>query len=325
MNRQFLFLIFLTTFNSSLFSQSVTITNIQVSQRTDGSGLTDINFTMAGTASAYYIAVEASFNGGTTFASVPQTFLSGDTGPITSGIGKHIIWNGLQSFPNTFSTQAKVKLIVTTTLPAGSPCPGNPTIVYGGQTYNTVQIGAQCWLKENLNIGTKINGSINQTNNGIIEKYCYNDLELNCNIYGGLYQWNEMMQYVTTAGVQGICPAGWHVPTDAQWTVVTDFLGGTSVAGGKMKTTGTIQAGTGLWESPNGGATNESGFSAVPAGDRYTSGTFNFIGIYGYCWSSTEILTSYAWFWFMHFDYGTVGRIYDNKGYGFSVRCLRDF
>ena len=109
MNRQFLFLIFLTTFNSSLFSQSATITKIQVSQRTDGSGLTDIYFTIAGTASAWYIAVEASFNGGTTFASVPQTFLSGDTGPITSGIGKHIIWNVLQSFPNTFSTQARLK------------------------------------------------------------------------------------------------------------------------------------------------------------------------------------------------------------------------
>jgi len=134
-----------------------------------------------------------------------------------------------------------VKLNVTTTLPAGSPCPGNPTIVYGGQTYNTVQIGAQCWLKENLNIGTKINGTVNQNNNSIIEKYCYGDLESNCNIYGGLYQWNEMMQYVTTAGVQGICPAGWHVPTDDQWATVATFLGGEGLAGGKMKSTGTIE------------------------------------------------------------------------------------
>ncbi|NVN96881.1 hypothetical protein HXX01_01400, partial [Candidatus Nomurabacteria bacterium] len=77
----------------------------------------------------------------------------------------------------------------------GAPCPGTPTMVYGGHTYNTVQIGPQCWLKENLNLGTRINGSQNQTNDNQIEKYCYNDLESNCDIYGGLYQWNEMMQY----------------------------------------------------------------------------------------------------------------------------------
>ena len=200
-----------------------------------------------------------------------------------------------------------------------------PTIVHGGQTYNTVQIGSQCWLKENLNIGTKINGSGNQTNNSIIEKYCYSDLESNCNIYGGLYQWNEMMQYVTTAGVQGICPSGWHIPTDAQWTAATTFLGGTSIAGGKMKTTGTIQAGTGLWNSPNTGATNESGFSSVPAGFRFINGAFGSIGSYGYWWSSSEYYTGVAWNRFVIYDSGNVYRSDLDKSCGFSVRCLRDF
>jgi uncharacterized protein (TIGR02145 family) len=118
-----------------------------------------------------------------------------------------------------------------------------------------------------------------------------------------------MMQYVTTAGVQGICPSGWHIPTDVEWCTVTQFLDpivncgaigwtGTN-AGGKMKTTGTIQAGTGLWDSPKTGATNESGFSAVPAGRRYDYGTFT--------------------------NVGSVYRNDGNKGNGFTVRCIRDF
>jgi len=99
-----------------------------------------------------------------------------------------------------------------------SICPTNCqpfTDARDGKTYNTVLIGTQCWMRENLNIGTRIDGSQNQTDNGTIEKYCYDDLESNCDIYGGLYQWDEAMQYVTTQGVQGICPAGWHLPTDA--------------------------------------------------------------------------------------------------------------
>ncbi len=129
-------------------------------------------------------------------------------------------------------------------------------------------------------------------NNSIIEKYCYNNSTANCDIYGGLYQWNEMMQYTTTPGAQGICPAtGWHLPTDAEWTILTTFLGGEGIAGGKMKTTGTIEAGTGLWYAPNTGATNESGFTALPGGYRSDNGDFDGLGYYAYFWSSTEINT----------------------------------
>ena len=216
----------------------------------------------------------------------------------------------------------------------GQPCPETPTVVYGGQTYNTVQIGTQCWLKENLNIGTKIPGSQEQANNGTIEKYCYNNDEANCAIYGGLYQWNEMMQYVTTPGVQGICPTGWHVPTDGEWCTVTQFLDPTvncggwgwsgTNAGGKMKSTGTIEAGTGLWLTPNTGATNESGFTAVPAGVRYLDGAFSDVGHYGFWWSSSERYTSSAWYRLLVYNYGGVYRT-NNGYYGFSVRCLRDF
>ena len=227
---------------------------------------------------------------------------------------------------NTCGNSTPVALNQTTSACGGAPCAGTPTVTYGGQTYNTVQIGSQCWFKENLNIGTRINGALEQTNNSTIEKYCYGDLESNCIIYGGLYQWTEMMQYVTAAGVQGICPSGWHLPTDAEWTTVTTFLGGTSVAGGKMKSTGTIEAGTGLWHNPNTGATNESGFTAVPAGSRSSSGTFYSIGYYGYWWSSTESSTSDAWYRSMYYYGGYVYRNYSNNmDNGFSVRCLRDF
>jgi len=201
----------------------------------------------------------------------------------------------------------------------GLPCPGTPTVTYGGKTYNTVKIGTQCWFKNNLNIGALINGSQEQTNNSTIEKYCYNDLESNCDVYGGLYQWNEMMQYVTTSGAQGICPAGWHMPTYSDWYTMTAFLGGESVAGGKMKETGSTH-----WQFPNIGATNESGFTAVPAGFRYYDGTFNQIAGYGWFWSSTrDFSTNYfGWRVFSYSSYLDFPGTGDT--FGISVRCLRD-
>ncbi len=180
-------------------------------------------------------------------------------------------------------------------------------------------------MTENLNVGARINGSQDQTNNGVIEKYCFNDIESNCNIYGGLYQWTEMMQYVTTPGVQGICPTGWHIPTDPEWTTLTTFLGGISVAGGKMKSTGTIEAGTGLWYSPNTGATNESAFTAVPSGYRLSDKAFSNLGDYGVYWISSEFFAGYAWSMYLGYDYGEVYRNGNYEISGFSVRCVQDF
>jgi uncharacterized protein (TIGR02145 family) len=198
------------------------------------------------------------------------------------------------------------------------PC-GELTVNYGGQLYHTVLIGEQCWMKENLNIGTRIDGSQEQTDEGSIEKYCYGDNEANCNEYGGLYQWDEMMQYVTQEGVQGICPDGWHIPTDAEWTALTDFLGGSSVAGGKMK-----EAGTAHWNSPNTGASNSSGFMALPGGLRVINGSFNSLGDYGYFWSSSENSATYAWLRLLSYGNEDVSRYNGSKEYGFSVRCLKD-
>ena len=122
------------------------------------------------------------------------------------------------------------------------------------------------WMKENLIVGIMIDSTLDATDNGIIEKYCNQNSDSLCNIYGGLYQWDEMMDYKLSDNgnpgiTQGIFPIGWHLPTDSEWTELTDFLGGASLAGGKLKETGIVH-----WHSPNTGATNESGFTALPVG-----------------------------------------------------------
>jgi uncharacterized protein (TIGR02145 family) len=206
----------------------------------------------------------------------------------------------------------------------GIPCPGIPFVTYEGQTYNTVQIAVQCWFKENLNVGTMVPGNQNQSNNGIIEKYCFNNSPANCDTYGGLYQWDEIMQYTVQQGTQGICPNGWHIPTNSEWTELIDFLGYEAVAGGKMKSTGTIEAGTGLWTTPNEGATNSSGFTALPGGFRNLDGVFGILGYWTYICSSTEY-NFYSAFDLNLFYFNTaVNRPTDYKDLGFSVRCVKN-
>ena len=198
-----------------------------------------------------------------------------------------------------------------------TPCPDMSMVTdFDGNRYNTVQIGSQCWMKENLKVGTMINSQDEQTDNNIIEKYCYDNSSTNCNIYGGLYQWNETMQYVTTEGAQGICPTGWHVPTNAEWTDLSNFLGAT--AGGELKETGTVH-----WSPPNEGATNSSGFTALPGGYRFTDGTFHSLLYNSYIWESLAG-TYYAKSITLHFDTWNMGRSSNLKWDGFSVRCIKN-
>jgi uncharacterized protein (TIGR02145 family) len=133
-----------------------------------------------------------------------------------------------------------------------------------------------------------------------------------------------MMGYSTTPGVQGICPDGWHLPSDTEWTVLTDFLGGTNVAGGKMKSTRTAPDPHPRWNSPNTGATNSSGFSGLPGGYRDTNGNFGNLGNDGVFWSSTEFSAADAWSRNLDYVGANVNRYFDIKGYGFGVRCLRE-
>jgi len=134
-----------------------------------------------------------------------------------------------------------------------------------GNYYKVVKIGAQTWMAENLNVGKSILNTIEQKDNGIIEKYCYNNDNNNCNIYGGLYSWAEAMQYNPEDGgiigtTQGVCPDGWHIPSGHEWGRLRDYCGGYQNAGENLKETGTIEQGTGYWRFHNFGADNESGF-----------------------------------------------------------------
>jgi uncharacterized protein (TIGR02145 family) len=190
--------------------------------------------------------------------------------------------------------------------------------------YNTVTIGTQVWMAENLKTTKYKDGTaILLVTDGaawaalITPGCCWynNDAATYKATYGALYNW-----YTVNTGK--LCPTGWHVPTDIEWTTLTTFLGGELVAGSKLKETDVTH-----WLSPNTGATNESGFTALPGGYRFGSfgnGMFFSIGVSGYWWSSTEYNTYNAWYRSVDYDGSDVYRNGSSKNNGFSVRCLRD-
>ena len=150
--------------------------------------------------------------------------------------------------------------------------------------------------------------------------YCwYNNDEASYKmLYGALYNW------YTGNDSRNLCPTGWHVPTDTEWTTLTTLLGNLSTGGGKMKSTGTLEAGTGLWSAPNTGATNESGFSALPGGIRDATGTFINISEAANWWSATQSSTNYAWYRHASYNQASVSRGNLSKTFGYSLRCVKD-
>ena len=203
-----------------------------------------------------------------------------------------------------------------------------------GKVYQTVVIGNQVWMAENLAYLPSVNMVADGSEDAAGSYYYvygYDGTNVadakatdNYATYGVLYNWTAAMDgeassTTNPSGIQGVCPAGWHLPSEAEWTELTDYLGGTSVAGGKLKETGTTH-----WNTPNTGATNETGFTALPGGDRDNDGTFNDFGSIGYWWSATELNATNAWNRGMNLNYSNVSRNNDNKEVGFSVRCVRD-
>jgi uncharacterized protein (TIGR02145 family) len=195
-------------------------------------------------------------------------------------------------------------------------------VSFGGINYPTVVLGnGQEWMAENLRTTTYRNGDPipNVTYNTQWQSLTsgawahYNHDSQYENPYGKLYNWYAVND------PRNVCPVGWHVPTDGEYTLLTDYLGGASVAGGKMKSTGTQ-----YWQIPNQDATNESGFSGLPGGLRLSDGTFYNVGYGGDWWSSTVLSTSSAWDRYLDYSYGFVDRSSPSKQHGFSVRCLRD-
>ncbi len=203
---------------------------------------------------------------------------------------------------------------------------GQMIVNYGGQIYNTVFIGEQCWLKENLNIGVRINVSQDMTDNQTIEKYCYDDNENNCEIYGGLYQWDEIMQYISTEGSQGICPYGWHIPTDDEWCELATFIDSsvdcnyTSLIG---TTVGYQLKSTNDWDN-NGNGNDVYNFTALPAGYRWSIGYGNLKRSTIFS-TSSEFDLSHIWTWGLTYNHDEIGHYnVDNKSYGISVRCVKN-
>jgi uncharacterized protein (TIGR02145 family) len=219
---------------------------------------------------------------------------------------------------------------ITPFIPAGFvTCGDTLTDSRDGKFYNTVSIGSQCWFAENLNIGTRVDGITTQTDNSTIEKYCYGDSTGNCDTDGGLYQWDEAMQYVATAGAQGICPSSWHIPTHDEFTTLERGVctSGTCITDFPYDITTTSEwrgtdEGSKLSAFTSGG-TNSSGFSGILAGYRHTSSTFEDKPIYAYIWSSIGSGGD-AWSRALSSSFTTVGRYQFNGGRGLSVRCLQD-
>ncbi len=200
-----------------------------------------------------------------------------------------------------------------------------------GNVYNTIGIGDHCWMAENL----KYLPSVNMVADGSEDAagsyyyvYDYNGTNVteakstsNYYTYGVLYNWTAAMDgeassSTNPSGIQGVCPSGWHLPSDAEWTQLTDYAGGESVAGGKLKS---ISG----WHD-NGNGTDEYGFTALPGGYRGGYGSFSFVVYNGFWWSATEDNATYSWYRSMYYLNSYADRDYFDKGAGFSVRCVKD-
>ena len=191
-----------------------------------------------------------------------------------------------------------------------------------GNIYQGIRIGGQVWMKENLKVSRYRNGNLipivadPTAWSALItggRSWYNNDSTTYENPYGNLYN------YYAVVDTRGLCPVEWHVPSDAEWTILTTYLGGESNAGGKMKSKGTAN-----WITPNTAATNESGFSVLPGGSRSVDGSFNSIGYDAFFWSATEEVTNSAWARFLTTSIGYVFRSTNGKSFGASVRCLKD-
>jgi len=223
--------------------------------------------------------------------------------PSSAGIGTKTI---TYFYQNSFScANSKSKTIIVQAAPSFN-CGQNLTDIRDNKVYPTVQLGTQCWMQKNLNYGSSIQGTTEQTDNCMNEKYCYSDNPANCNIYGGLYQWDEVMAYGNTPGSQGLCPPGWHIPTQAEWMVLFN----------NNLTQG--MAGKPLQDSIF------NGFRAKESGIVYSNISWKFQGFATLYWSSNPYGAIKALSHGMNLQNFSVSDYYSNRSNAFAVRCLKD-
>jgi uncharacterized protein (TIGR02145 family) len=185
-------------------------------------------------------------------------------------------------------------------------CGNTLTDIRDNKIYSTVLIGSQCWMASNLNYGTTSPSSQVQYDNCISEKYCYNDLAVNCTQYGGLYQWDEVMKFDDTPAGQGFCPPGWHVPTETEWTTLFNYYLGNGLAGKPLQDT------------------INSGFKAQTSGVFYLNSRWSFNGFATLFWTSTSWNAVTAISHGMNGYNFSVSHYPSNRANAFPVRCLRD-
>jgi len=234
----------------------------------------------------------------------------------TNAIGAYVVsLTGLLT-----NTRYYVRAFVTTTIGTSYGVDTLFTTASAVANLPRVTIGTQVWSSKNLDVANYRNGDPipqvtdpTQWANSAPGAWCWfnNDSATYAATYGRLYNWYAVND------PRGLAPQGWHVPSDSEWTLLETYLGGSSVAGGAMKSI------TG-WNAPNTGATNASGFSGLPAGYRNPDGSYDGVGIYGDWWGSTEVNTTGAWFRDLSYSRSDINKVEGTKRFGYSVRCIRD-
>ncbi|MEI6899352.1 MAG: FISUMP domain-containing protein, partial [Bacteroidota bacterium] len=223
--------------------------------------------------------------------------------PAVAGIGNKTI---TYTYTNAIlCSSSKTKTIIVQAIPAFT-CGNNLTDIRDGKIYPTVKIGSQCWFATNLNFGNQVSSTQHQRDNCVNEKYCYQDLSANCNVQGANYQWDEIMLYDDTPGLQGLCPPAWHVPTEAEWNTLFAVYTNNGFAGSPLKYSG------------------YSGFNALLSGVNHFNRQWDFQNFATFFWSSTAYGPYKAWSHGMN-DYNPSVSIYpSSRANAFSIRCLKD-
>ena len=288
--------------------------------------------TLKGTVNANNQICEVSFEYDTTASfkhyinAIPDT-VNGNTSTTISALLTGLTANTtyyfrtkvISSSYTTYGTEETFK----TTNPGRSLISYNPDLTYGfvmdidGNIYKTILIGTQTWMAENLKTTSYNDGTVIPFVPGesawtdlSTPGYCwYNNDSVS---YGAIYNWYA-------AGNNNLCPTGWHVPSDAEWTTLSTFLGGESIAGDKLKETGTTH-----WLTSNNNSSNQTGFTALPGGYRSYSASYGNIKRYGYWWSSTEASSTDAFCRYIFYSFDNLGRNTSSKNSGFSIRCIKN-
>ena len=240
---------------------------------------------------------------GGTYTGAGVNTATGTFNPAAAGIGANII---TYSYTNVNSCVNSASRIITVINPDLFVCGGNLKDVRDNKLYNTVLIGAQCWMAESFNYGTAIVSTQDQFDNCTPEKYCYGDIPANCTNYGGFYQWDELIAYSVVSGSQGSWPPGWHVPAEAEWTLLFSNFINNGFAGSALKATG------------------YSGFNALIEGVSFFNHGYSFNNFAGFYWSSDSHGAYKAWAHGMNSFNASVSFYPSSRSNAFSVRCIKD-